>query len=478
MGLFKTLLGKKTYCSVCGAPLPPNRLQGADGGEPVCSDRCREAMESLLHSPRTSSAPSHKGLSTPVDIFGLPEVTVYVFRSNDPAAFYSLQEQIIETQGESGLRVSRLDSPDVSLVAVAGPIGSMVGHRKMVRLHLGPMAKEAKLRPEKIRPDATYSNVSTFGLIRAGEPAIAAVCDKIRRGVFRLVFSGPPSAPPSSSAPVLRAMTDDILMDHACALIDRHISFFPGGVLKVEADGVSEAGLLFAELARRKPDDPEPAYFEASAFVLALRHDVASMRLEELRRRFPDHLESCLLASSGKSIFAYPSYEMCKPIPNSIRERTQDVAVALTRSGRRVQPVMFVETRGREAPQDSSPVAYPIFFETKGVPIIGVAVVFSDEQEQRFEAILAGFEEYNGQACTAPRACYLFRASGLPVVLHDGATPVACVQAAFDSSSLDAFRTCEDTFRSMPPRSFGVEDLSQAVEAYNQIHPLDRLPSL
>lgn len=478
MGLFKTLLGKKTYCSVCGAPLPPNRAQGADGGEPVCSDRCREALESLAHSPRSSSSPSRNGLSTPVDVFGLPEVTVYVFRTNDPAAFYSLQERIIETHCEPGLRVSRLDSPEVSLVAVAGPIGSMVGHRKAVRTHLGPMAKEAKLRPEKMRPDATYSNVTTSGMIRSGEPAVTAVCDKIRRGIFRPVFSGPPSVPPSSSAPVLRAMTDDVLMDHACALIDRHISFFPGGVLKVEADGVSEAGLLFAELARRKPDDPEPAYLEASAFALAMRHDVASERLEALRRRFPEHLESCLLAASGKSVFAYPSYEPGKPIPNSIRDRTKDVAVALTRRGRRVQPVMFIESRGRPVPEDASPVAYPIYFESNGVPIIGVAVVFSGDREQRFEAIVAGFEEYNGQACAAPRACYLFRASRLPVVLHEEATPVASIEARFDASAVEAFRSCEAAFRAMPPRIFGVEDLSQALDAYDRSHPLDRFLSL
>ncbi len=465
MGLFDSLLGKKVFCSVCGAPLsvPP----GPEEEEPVCSERCREALRRLSGAPET---PASGDVPSAVhEVFGLPEVAVYVFRTNDPAQFYALQEQIIDRECEPDLRVSRLDGPDVSLVAVAGPLGTLGRYRKAMRMQMGPLAREVKVQPEKVRPDATYSNVSASGVLRPNDPAVMALCDKIRRGEFQPVFTGPPSVPPSSSAPVLRAMTDDILMDHALDLVTRHVSFFPGGVLKVEADGVCEAALLFAELARRRPDDPEPAYLEAAALALGMRQEAARERLDAVLQRFPEHRDSCLLAATGKSIFAFPVYRMGDPIPGSIRGRTKDVAIALTRSGRRARPIMFINLRGRPAPVDPNPVARPIFFEAQGVPIIGVDVLYRGSHELLFEAIVAGFEEHDGRSCVAPRACHLFRADALPIVIHEEERPVLCVEAEFEPQAHQAFKACEEVFRHMQPKAFPVDQLSKALEEFERV---------
>lgn len=473
MGLLDSLLGKKTFCSVCGAPIP-NAEMFDTNGDPLCSEQCRDALERLSQTSTRTISPGKPDPDVPVapvDVFGHPEVTVYVFRSNDPSTFYSLQEKIIESSCEPALRVTRLDGPDVSLVAVAGPLGSLTAYRRAMRSRLGPLAKEARVRPERIRPDATYTNVSESGTLRTGDASIHAVCDKIQRGIFRPVFTGPPSVPPSSSAPVLRAMTDDILMDHATTLIEQHVAFFPGGVLKVESDGVCEAGLLFGELARRRPNDPEPAYLEASAFHLGMRHDIAEERLEALRRKFPDHLESRLLAASGKCVFAYPPYQVGNPIPGSLRDRVRDVTVAMTRKGRSAQPVMFIDLKGEPAPSDPNPIAYPIYVTAKGVPIIGVAATFAGSIERRFEAIVAGFEEHDGRSCVAPRACYLFRMPGLPIVLHEDGSPIRSVEAKFDEAALHAFKECEPEFQAMEPRAFAIAELGAALEEYHQHHP-------
>lgn len=472
MGLFDSLLGKKTFCSVCGTPIP-NAAMFDTNGDPLCSEQCRDALERLSQTSTRTIAPGKPDRDVtvaPVDVFGHPEVTVYVFRSNDPSPFYSLQEKIIESSCEPSLRVTRLDGPDVSLVAVAGPLGSLTAYRKVMRSRLGPLAKEARVRPERIRPDATYTNVSESGTLRTNDASILAVCDKIQRGIFRPVFTGPPSVPPSSSAPVLRAMTDEVLMDHATALMEQHIAFFPGGVLKVESDGVCEAGLLFGELARRRPDDPEPAYLEASAFHLGMRHDVAEERLEVLLRKFPDHLESRLLATSGKCVFAYPPYEVGSPIPGSLRDKVRDVTVAMTRKGRTAQPVMFIELKGQPAPTDRNPIALPFYVTAKGVPILGVAAVFAGSIERRYEAIVAGFEDHDGRSCVAPRASYLFRMPRLPIVLHEDGSPILSVEAKFDEKALRAFKECETEFRSMEPRAFGITELSEALEEYHRIH--------
>lgn len=486
MGLFETLTGKKTFCSVCGAPVGASPLRDA-AGDPLCSEACRKALERLSQVPPASSpttehappsAPTRSPPDSPkipLDVFDFPELVVYVFRTNDPSTFYSLQERIIELCAEPRLRVERLDGDDVSLVAVNGPVGSIQVYRRALRANLGPFATEARCRPQDVRPDATYTNVSESGDLRPADKAIRGVCDKIRQGVFRRVFSGPPVPPPSSAAPVLRATQDEALLDNAMTLMNRHVTFHPRGVLQVESDGVREAALLFGELARRHPDDPAPAYLEASAYLLGMRRAAADERIASLRQRFPDHVEACMLASTGKTVFAYPSYELGQAVPEFLRERVRGATVLMTRKGYQPQPVLFVEV-DEPLPTDPAPAAHPLYVESHGVPILGVNVVFADGH--RFDATVAGFEEHEGRWCLAPKACYLFRATSLPIVglpprsdqetkvgLH---LPVMTVDAAFTPSVRDAFVRCEAAYRALHPRAFAPQDLSAALEDFRR----------
>ncbi len=486
MGLFETLTGKKTFCSVCGAPVGTSPLRDA-AGDPICGEACRKALERLSAvpppgpvateqaPPSAPAKPAPDSPQVPIDVFDFPELVVYVFRTNDPSPFYSLQERLIEMCSEPRLRVERLDGDDVSLVAVNGPVGAIQVYRRALRANLGPLAKEAKCRPEDVRPDATYTNVSESGDLRPADKAIRGVCDKIRRGVFRRVFSGPPAPPPSSAAPVLRATHDEALMDNAMALMNRHVTFHPRGVLQVESDGVREAAMLFGELARRHPHDPEPAYLEASAYLLGMRRAAADQRIESLRQRFPDHIEACLLASTGKTVFSYPSYEIGQAVPEFLRERVRGATVLMTRKGYQPQPVLFVEV-DEPLPTEPAPAAQPFYVESRGVPILGVNVVFADGH--RFDATVAGFEEHEGRWCLAPKACYLFHAASLPVVglaprsdqepksgLH---FPVVAVDAVFALSVRDAFVRCEAAYRALHPRAFAPEQLSAALEDFRR----------
>lgn len=482
MGLFKTLLGKKTFCSVCGAPVSGVPLTD-NAGKPLCSDACASALERLSNAP-----PAKSEAESSADGLGGPELIVYVFRTNDPSAYYALQERIIEMCGEPQLKVERLDGADVSLVAVSGPVGSIEIYRRHLRAQFGALAGQSKNRLEDMRPDVTYTNVSEAGKLRR-DPAIDAVRDKVRKGVFRPVFSGPPSVPPTSSAPVLRAMNDELLLQQALALVDRHVSFLPGGVVKVESDGLREAALIFGELARRRPSDPDPAYLEASAYMMGMRRDLAQARLESLRERFPDHLETCMLVATGKSVFAYPSYEPGQPIPDSLRDRMRGATVVMMRQGSVARPVMLVEIEG-SIPRDRHPLAYPSYVESEGVPILGVTVVFADEPKVSFESVVAGFEEHDGRWCLSPRACHLFRTRRLPVVgsvsrakeagseetgMQVGlesadrrSHPVLAVEAEVHESSRELFMRCEASFRALHPRAFGPQELSAALDVFHR----------
>jgi len=257
--------------------------------------------------------------------------------------------------------------------------------------------------------------------------------------------------------------------------MNRHVTFHPRGVLQVESDAVREAALLFGELARRHPEDPDPAYLEASAYLLGMRRAAADQRIESLRQRFPDHISACLLASTGKTVFSYPSYELGQAVPEFLRERVRGATVLMTRKGYKPQPVLFVEV-DEPLPTEPAPAAQPLYVESGGVPILGVNVVFADGH--RFDATVAGFEEHEGRWCLAPKACYLFRAASLPVVglaprsdhdpnpgLH---LPVVAVEAEFALSVRDAFVRCEAAYRALHPRAFAPDQLSAALEDFRR----------
>lgn len=480
MGLFKTLLGRKTFCSVCGAPVPGVPLKDP-AGKPLCSEACAAALARLSNAP----APSREVDAPDTSVLGGPELVVYVFRTNDPSAYYALQERIIEMCCEPLLRVQRLDGADVSLVVVSGPVGSIETYRRHLRAQFGSLASQSNNRPEDMRPDVSYTNVSEAGKLRR-DPAIETVCDKVRRGVFRPVFTGPPSVPPTSSAPVLRAMNDEILLQQALALVERHVSFLPGGVVKVESDGLREAALIFGELARRRPNEPEPAYLEASAYMMSMRRDLGEPRLESLHQKFPDHLETCMLLATGKSVLAYPSYEPGQPIPASLRDRVRGATVVMTRQGSAARPVMILDIEGA-IPKDPHPLVYPSYVVSHGVPIVGVTVVFADEPRRSFESVVAGFEEHDGRWCLSPRACHLFRARRLPVVgsiprpkeaevgseaaresSDEYDYPVLAVEAEFQESSRQLFSRCEAAFHGLHPRAFGPQELSAALDDFHR----------
>lgn len=465
MGLIETILGKKKHCASCGAQVGSRRIER--DGFAFCNEDCLVAWQRRSHPP-TAPHESPDAPLAPVDVFGNPEVIVYVFRTNDAGPFYALQEQIIEQFCECALRVDRLEGQDVTLVAVSGPPGSLVGYRRAFRIHLGALAQQAATKPERIRPDATYANVSEDGVLRGDDPAILVVCEKVRKGLFTPVFTGPPSVPPSRSAPALRAMTDAAILERSMSLMERHVAFFPGGVVKVESDGVCEAAHLFGELARRRPDDPEPAYLEAAAFTMGSRRELAEQRLALMRDRFPDHLDACVLCTTGQCVFAYPPYKLGQPIPGSMRDRVSGSTIVMTRHGRRAQPVLFADLAGAPLPSDLAPIAHPKFATVHDVPVVGVTVVFAGRPPLEIFSALAGFEEHAGAWSVPTRACYLFQLSKLPVVLLENGSPVLAVEAFFDEASRQSFRDCESAFRSLQPRPVDAEELNAALAIFRQ----------
>lgn len=50
MGLLDTLLGRKMFCDVCGAPIRERPIEGRDGSL-YCSTACLGTIERLSHPP-------------------------------------------------------------------------------------------------------------------------------------------------------------------------------------------------------------------------------------------------------------------------------------------------------------------------------------------------------------------------------------------------------------------------------------------
>ena len=477
MGFFDTVLGKKTYCQICGAPIREAPAHG-ENGEPFCGSGCQATFEKLSRPPPAPTSTPDAGQRVgPIEVFGQPECTVHVFRSNDPSPHYALLERIVQEHCDGALRVERLEGRGVALIAVVGPAGSTIDFRTALRANLGRLMSEECITPERARPDATYTNVNEYGTSIADDPSILAVCARIRSGDFRPVFVGPPSKPPSSAQ--LRLITPQEIVERAFSLIDKHVAFFPGGVLKVESDGVSQAAHLFGEAAHQVPDCADYAFFEAAAFALATRHDVARPKLAETRARFPTHLGARILESCGQSLLSYPTWLVTRPIPMSMRERVRKPAIVMVRMERCARPVLFIEHEGVPLPADTPVTAYAAYVEAAHVPIVGVAAVIGDAPNPlRVEVVVPGFEEHEGQPVHSPRAQWLFAASALCVVLlnPDGTVRLA-KETPFEQAIRRSFVSKECTFLSREPVLFGPGELSVALDHYRSLRPVERFPS-
>ena len=479
MGFFDSVLGKKTFCQICGAPIREAPMRG-EGGELLCSSGCKATIERLTQPPSQSAAePVVRHVVRPLDVFGQPECTVHLFRNNDAGPYYALLERIVQDHCDGALRVERLEGRGVGLVAVVGPTGTTIDFRTALRANLGRLLSEERIAPMGVRPDATYTNVNEYGNAIADDPSILAVCERIRNGDFKPVFVGPPSKPPSSAQ--LRLIDPKEIVDRAFALIDRHVAFFPGGVLKVESDGVSEAAHFFAEAARQVPDSPDYAFLEAAAFALATRRDLAQQKLTDVRARFPDHLGARIMASSGQSLLSYPSWTPsgASAVPMSVRERARKPAIVMVRMGYAACPALFVEVQGGDLPVDSPVVVRAAYVEAAGVPIVGIAAAIgSGPSTVRVEAIVPGFEEHEGRPVHSPRAQWLFKASELCVVFMDTSGAVRFTKhAAFDPSAHRPFVSEEAAFLSSAPKVFGPDELAVALDHYRKLCPLEGVAS-
>ncbi|HNS98508.1 MAG TPA: hypothetical protein PLJ27_06160 [Polyangiaceae bacterium] len=479
MGFFETLTGKKTFCSVCGVPVGSSCLRDATG-EPLCSEACRDAMQRFSNAPPAmENAPEAAELTGKAPAspspFPHPELVVFVFRTNTATAFFSLQDELIVASGEPKLQVQMWEGQGVSLVVVNGPAGSIQTYRRTLRTNLGRLAKAAKCRPERIRPDVTYSNVSEMGEYHPDDKAIQRVCDKIRRGAFRRRSSTVLTSPAESTSPPTprpRTASDQSLLRNAIFQIDKHVTFDAKGEPQVQLEGVREAARLLEQLADRHPSDPEPATLETSAVLLDTQHARCSTCIETLVQRFPDHAEARMIAMTRKSIFAFPPYDVGASLPDFLRKRIRGATLQVVRQGCLAHAVLFVES-STAYPTSPAPVAYPLYVQSAGIPVFGVAVVFADGS--RVETTVAGFEEHDGHWSLAPKACYLLCADTLPVVTlvpWDAGSPkranepLSVAYAVFDPTSREAFVGCEATYRGLQPRAFPLHELSSALQHF------------